>query len=86
MTDWADEFFVKWQRAWGTGTEAVLEYVTDDIEYRIGKAPIVMGSRAKVFDLAYYVVAEVTHQAAVQRRQLVDHRRIDRCGQCLNGS
>jgi steroid delta-isomerase-like uncharacterized protein len=30
---WADEFFRKWQEAWGTGTEAVLEYVTDDIEY-----------------------------------------------------
>ena len=33
MERWADEFFVKWQKAWGTGTEAVLEYVTDDIEY-----------------------------------------------------
>ena len=33
MANWADEFFVDWQRAWGTGTEAVLEYVTDDIEY-----------------------------------------------------
>mgnify|MGYP000969140218 CR=1 FL=1 len=33
MADWADDFFVEWQRAWGTGTEAVLEFVTDDIEY-----------------------------------------------------
>ena len=33
MADWADRFFVQWQAAWGTGTEAVLEYVTDDIEY-----------------------------------------------------
>jgi len=33
MTKWADDFFVDWQKAWNTGTEAVLEYVTDDIEY-----------------------------------------------------
>ncbi|MDQ5894800.1 MAG: hypothetical protein QG596_1061 [Actinomycetota bacterium] len=33
MATWADDFFVDWQRAWGTGTEAVLEYVSDDIEY-----------------------------------------------------
>jgi steroid delta-isomerase-like uncharacterized protein len=33
MGDWADEFFRDWQKAWNTGTEAVLEYVTDDIEY-----------------------------------------------------
>ena len=31
--NWADEFFAVWQRAWATGTEAVLEHVTDDIEY-----------------------------------------------------
>jgi steroid delta-isomerase-like uncharacterized protein len=30
---WADDFFVTWQRAWATSTEAVLEHVTDDIEY-----------------------------------------------------
>jgi len=30
---WADDFFATWQRAWETGTEAVLEHVTDDIEY-----------------------------------------------------
>ena len=33
MSDWADSFFRDWQAAWNTGTEAVLEYVTDDIEY-----------------------------------------------------
>ena len=33
MSEWADEFFREWQLAWGTGTEAVLEMVTDDIEY-----------------------------------------------------
>lgn len=33
MSSWADEFFAEWQRAWSTGTEAVLEHVTDDIEY-----------------------------------------------------
>jgi len=33
MGEWADEFFRDWQKAWNTGTEAVLEYVTDDIEY-----------------------------------------------------
>jgi steroid delta-isomerase-like uncharacterized protein len=33
VSDWADGFFREWQRAWNTGTEAVLEYVTDDIEY-----------------------------------------------------
>jgi steroid delta-isomerase-like uncharacterized protein len=30
---WADDFFVTWQAAWATGTEAVLEHVTDDVEY-----------------------------------------------------
>jgi hypothetical protein len=30
---WADDFFVTWQAAWATSTEAVLEHVTDDIEY-----------------------------------------------------
>jgi len=33
MAEWADDFFATWQRAWTTGTEAVLEHVTDDIEY-----------------------------------------------------
>ncbi len=33
MSEWADEFFRNWQTAWNAGTEAVLEYVTDDIEY-----------------------------------------------------
>ena len=33
MGDWADGFFRDWQAAWNTGTDAVLEYVTDDIEY-----------------------------------------------------
>ena len=33
MSEWADGFFRDWQKAWNTGTEAVLEYVTDDIEY-----------------------------------------------------
>ena len=33
MSEWADEFFREWQIAWTTGTDAVLEYVTDDIEY-----------------------------------------------------
>ena len=28
-----DGFFEEWQRAWGSGTDAVLEHVTDDIEY-----------------------------------------------------
>lgn len=30
---WADDFFTTWQRAWSTGTAAVLEHVTDDVEY-----------------------------------------------------
>jgi steroid delta-isomerase-like uncharacterized protein len=30
---WADDFFAVWQRAWETDTAAVLEHVTDDIEY-----------------------------------------------------
>jgi steroid delta-isomerase-like uncharacterized protein len=30
---WADEFFAEWQRAWSTGTDAVMEHVTDDVEY-----------------------------------------------------
>jgi steroid delta-isomerase-like uncharacterized protein len=30
---WADDFFETWQRAWETGTEAVMEHVADDIEY-----------------------------------------------------
>ena len=33
MSEWADDFFRVWQKAWNTGTEAVLEHVTDDIEY-----------------------------------------------------
>lgn len=33
MAKWADEFFVEWQRAWTTSTDAVLEHVTDDVEY-----------------------------------------------------
>lgn len=33
MSAWAEGFFVDWQKAWNTGTEAVLEYVTRDIEY-----------------------------------------------------
>ncbi|MGA7396551.1 MAG: ester cyclase [Solirubrobacterales bacterium] len=33
MSEWADGFFKEWQEAWNTGTEAVLELVTDDIEY-----------------------------------------------------
>jgi steroid delta-isomerase-like uncharacterized protein len=33
MGNWAEEFFEVWQQTWGTGTEAVLEHVTDDIEY-----------------------------------------------------
>ncbi len=33
MADWADSFFTTWQRAWSTSTEAVLEHVTDDVEY-----------------------------------------------------
>jgi steroid delta-isomerase-like uncharacterized protein len=33
MGEWADGFFATWQRAWETGTEAVLEHVCDDIEY-----------------------------------------------------
>ncbi len=33
MSEWADEFFRNWQIAWNTGSAAVLEYVTDDIEY-----------------------------------------------------
>ena len=33
MGTWADDFFAEWQRAWSTGTDAVLEHVTDDIEY-----------------------------------------------------
>ncbi len=33
MSEWADEFFRVWQQAWTTGTEAVLEHVTDDIEF-----------------------------------------------------
>ena len=33
MSEWSDEFFRVWQKAWNTGTDAVLEYVTDDIEY-----------------------------------------------------
>jgi len=33
MAEWANDFFATWQRAWTTGTEAVLEHVTDDIEY-----------------------------------------------------
>lgn len=30
---WADEFFGIWQRAWETGTEEVMQHVSDDIEY-----------------------------------------------------
>ena len=33
MSKWADDFFVTWQKAWNTGTQAVLPFVTDDIEY-----------------------------------------------------
>jgi steroid delta-isomerase-like uncharacterized protein len=33
MSKWADEFFVTWQKAWSTGTEEVMKYITDDIEY-----------------------------------------------------
>ena len=33
MSEWSDEFFRVWQKAWNTGTDAVLEHVTDDIEY-----------------------------------------------------
>ncbi|MGA1212827.1 MAG: nuclear transport factor 2 family protein, partial [Solirubrobacterales bacterium] len=33
MSEWSDDFFCTWQKAWNTGTDAVLEYVTDDIEY-----------------------------------------------------
>lgn len=33
MNTWADEFFETWQDAWSTGTDEVMKYVTDDIEY-----------------------------------------------------
>lgn len=33
MSEWAEEFFNRWQKAWSTGTGAVLGHVTDDIEY-----------------------------------------------------
>lgn len=29
----ADAFFDRWQQAWGEGTDAVMEHVTDDVEY-----------------------------------------------------
>jgi steroid delta-isomerase-like uncharacterized protein len=33
MGERADDFFATWQRAWETGTDAVLEHVTEDVEY-----------------------------------------------------
>jgi len=33
MGDWADRFFEDWQQAWSTDTDAVMEHVTEDIEY-----------------------------------------------------
>ncbi len=30
---WADDFFETWQRAWETGTDAVIEHVDPQIEY-----------------------------------------------------
>ena len=33
MGAWADDFFAEWQRAWSTSTDAVMEHVTEDIEY-----------------------------------------------------
>jgi|GEM_PF-885765 len=33
MSEWSDEFFVKWRAAWNTSTEDIMDLVTDDIEY-----------------------------------------------------
>lgn len=33
MGPWADDFFVRWQRAWADGADAVMDHVTDDVEY-----------------------------------------------------
>ena len=52
MTKKADEFFQRWQRAWETGTGAVLEHVTDDIEYWDVTLPEPIHGRA---DYADYV-------------------------------
>ena len=33
MGKWADDFFMQWQAAWSSDTDAVLGFVTPDVEY-----------------------------------------------------
>ena len=50
-------------------------HLADDRHDPVGEAPVVGRDVGQVFDLAHHVVAEVAHQAAVERRQALDGRR-----------